>query len=289
MQVKKAIILAGGYGTRLSPMTLITNKHLLPIYNKPMIYYPLSTCMLGGIKNYLLISNDKQIYFFKKLFGDGSRLGIKISYKVQKSPLGLPQAISLGNKFINNEPVCINLGDHILFGSGLSDILTRSFSNFYNSKIFIQKTKKPSSYGVINFSKNGSPIKIVEKPKKPKSNFIVTGLYLYTGDVINKIKKLKKSDRNEYEITDLNNIYLKEKKLDYEDLGRGIAWFDAGEPERILEISNFISLIENKQGQMIGCIEEIALRNKFITKRQFLDNIKFYRNSLYADYLKTLI
>lgn len=289
MQIKKAIILAGGSGSRLSPMTLIMNKHLLPIYNKPMIYYPLSTCMLGGIKEYLIISNDNQIKYFKKLFGNGNRLGIKIAYQVQSSPLGLPQAISLGKKFINNQPICINLGDHILFGSGLSDILYKSFNNFYNSKIFIQKTKNPSSYGVLNFSKGGSPIDIVEKPKKPKSNYIVTGLYLYSGDVTNKIKKLRKSDRNEYEITDLNNLYLKENKLDFEDLGRGIAWFDAGEPERILEIANFISLIENKQGQMVGCIEEIALRNKFISKKKFIENIKFYKDCSYSNYLKSLI
>ncbi len=286
--VKKAIILAGGYGSRLRPFTNILNKHLLLIYDKPMIYYPISTCMLGGIREYLIISDKRSIDFYKVLFGNGSRLGIRIEYAIQKSPSGLPEAFIIGEKFIKKDPICLNLGDHILFGSGLSQIVKKNFNNFNKSKIFIQKTLNPNDYGVIEFNKSGKPIKIIEKPNKPKSKYIVSGLYLYTNEVVEVSKNLKKSKRNELEITDLNNIFLKKNKLDVEDLGRGIAWFDAGNPDRLLEISTFIKLIENKQGTVIGCLEEIAYKNNFITEKELIKNIDFYKGSEYGNYLSTL-
>lgn len=286
--VKKAIILAGGYGSRLRPFTNILNKHLLLIYDKPMIYYPISTCMLGGIREYLIISDKRSIDFYKVLFGNGSRLGIRIEYAIQKSPSGLPEAFIIGEKFIKKDPICLNLGDHILFGSGLSQIVKKNFNNFNKSKIFIQKTLNPNDYGVIEFNKSGKPIKIIEKPNKPNSKYIVSGLYLYTNEVVEVSKNLKKSKRNELEITDLNNIFLKKNKLDVEDLGRGIAWFDAGNPDRLLEISTFIKLIENKQGTVIGCLEEIAYKNNFITEKELIKNIDFYKGSEYGNYLSTL-
>ena len=286
--VKKAIILAGGSGSRLRPFTNILNKHLLLIYNKPMIYYPISTCMLGGIRKYLIVSDKRSLDFYRALLGNGSRLGISIEYATQSSPSGLPEAFIIGEKFINKEAVCLNLGDHILFGSGLSDILKKNFKNFNKSKIFIQKTSHPNEYGVIEFNKQGKPLKIIEKPSRPKSKYIVSGLYLYSSEVVDVAKRLKKSKRNELEITDLNNIFLKKNKLEVEDLGRGIAWFDAGNPDRLLEISTFIKLIEAKQGTVIGCLEEIAYKNKFINQKELFKNIDLYKGSDYGNYLSSL-
>ena len=288
--VSKAIILAGGTGTRLRPVTSIINKHLLLIYNKPMIYYPLSTCMLGGIKNFLIISNAADVKQFKALLGDGSRLGIKISYKIQNKPAGIPEAFIIGKDFIKKDPVCLMLGDNILFGSGLPGILSQSFQNVNRSKIFIQTSANPQDYGVVYFNKNTmKPKKIIEKPKNPKSNYISIGLYIYTNDVIERAKKLKKSKRNEFEITDLNNEYLRENLLELVDIGRGIAWFDAGDVDRIMEASNFISLIEKKQGNLIGCIEEVALKMQFISKKKYRSNILLYKNSNYESILKKFL
>ena len=289
-KVSKAIILAGGTGTRLRPVTSIINKHLLLIYNKPMIYYPLSTCMLGGIKNFLIISNAADVKQFKALLGDGSRLGIKIRYKIQNKPAGIPEAFIIGKDFIKKDPICLMLGDNILFGSGLPGILSQSFQNVNRSKIFIQTSANPQDYGVVYFNKNTmKPKKIIEKPKNPKSNYISIGLYIYTNDVIERAKKLNKSKRNEFEITDLNNEYLRENLLELVDIGRGIAWFDAGDVDRIMEASNFISLIEKKQGNLIGCIEEVALKMQFISKKKYRSNISLYKNSNYESILKKVL
>lgn len=288
--VNKAIILAGGTGTRLRPVTSIINKHLLLIYNKPMIYYPLSTCMLGGIKNFLIITNLADVKQFKALLGDGSRLGINISYKIQNKPAGIPEAFIIGKDFIKKDPVCLMLGDNILFGSGLPGILSRSFQNLKRSKIFIQTSATPQDYGVVYFDKkNMKPKKIIEKPKNSKSNYISIGLYIYTNDVVERAKKLNKSKRNEFEITDLNNEYLRENLLDLVDIGRGIAWFDAGDVDRIMEASNFISLIEKKQGNLIGCIEEVALKMQFISKNQYQSNINLFKKSNYESILKKVL
>ena len=288
--VNKAIILAGGTGTRLRPVTSIINKHLLLIYNKPMIYYPLSTCMLGGIKNFLIITNLADVKQFEALLGDGSRLGINISYKIQNKPAGIPEAFIIGKDFIKKDPVCLMLGDNILFGSGLPGILSRSFQNLKRSKIFIQTSATPQDYGVVYFDKkNMKPKKIIEKPKNSKSNYISIGLYIYTNDVVERAKKLNKSKRNEFEITDLNNEYLRENLLDLVDIGRGIAWFDAGDVDRIMEASNFISLIEKKQGNLIGCIEEVALKMQFISKNQYQSNINLFKKSNYESILKKVL
>lgn len=288
--VNKAIILAGGTGTRLRPVTSIINKHLLLIYNKPMIYYPLSTCMLGGIKNFLIITNLADVKQFKALLGDGSRLGINISYKIQNKPAGIPEAFIIGKDFIKKDPVCLMLGDNILFGSGLPGILSRSFQSLKRSKIFIQTSATPQDYGVVYFDKkNMKPKKIIEKPKNSKSNYISIGLYIYTNDVVERAKKLNKSKRNEFEITDLNNEYLRENLLDLVDIGRGIAWFDAGDVDRIMEASNFISLIEKKQGNLIGCIEEVALKMQFISKNQYQSNINLFKKSNYESILKKVL
>ena len=289
MKVKKAILLAGGTGTRMRPATSIINKHLLTIYDKPMIYYPLSTLMLGGIRNILLITNRDEINMFKNLLGYGERFGVNIKYEIQEKPGGLPEAFIIGEKFIGNDPICLNLGDHILFGSGLSAILDNIFNNFKTSTIFSQSTSSPQYYGVIKFDKKSNPIKILEKPKYPPSNQIVTGIYVYTNEVIEISKTLKKSKRNEIEITDLNNIYLKKKQMNIVDLGRGIAWFDAGNPSRVLEVSNFVNLIEKNQGNLIGCLEEIALKKNFINIKQFINSIDFYKGSHYGDYLRKII
>ena len=288
--INKAIILAGGTGTRLRPVTSIINKHLLLIYNKPMIYYPLSTCMLGGIKNFLIITNLDNVKQFKALLGDGSRLGIKISYKIQNKPAGIPEAFIIGKEFIKKDPVCLMLGDNILFGSGLPEILSRNFENVKRPKIFIQKSANPEDYGVVYFNKkNKKPKKIIEKPKNPKSNYISIGLYIYTNDVVERAKKLNKSKRNEFEISDLNNEYLKENLLDLVDIGRGIAWFDAGDVDRIMEASNFVSLIEKKQGNLIGCIEEVALKMQFISVNQYKSNLSLYKKSNYESILKKVL
>ena len=289
MNLKKAILLVGGSGTRMRPATSIINKHLLTIYDKPMIYYPLSTLMLGGIRDILVITNTNDLDNFKKLLGNGDRFGIRIEYDTQDYPGGLPEAFIIGEKFIDNDPICLNLGDHILFGSGLSAILENIFENFEVPTIFSQSTNSPSEYGVVEFDSNNKPIRIIEKPSIPPSNKIITGIYAYTSDVVEYSKSLKKSDRNEIEITDLNNIYLKNNKMNIFDLGRGVAWFDAGNPQRILEVSNFISLIEKNQSNLVGCLEEVAFKKKFIDEKNLKNSIDLYKNSNYGDYLKSIL
>jgi len=289
MKITKAIILAGGTGTRLKPITSIINKHLINIYDKPMIYYPISTILLAGIRNILLIASSDQINFFKTLLGNGDLIGMNIQYAVQDQANGLPEAFIIGENFIGNDPICLNLGDHILFGQGLPDILEDTFTNFNKATVFTFETKNPKDYGVIEFNSKGIPNKIIEKPKNSKSKSIITGIYAYPNDIIEISKKLKKSKRDELEITDINNRYLRNKKLNVMPFGRGIAWFDAGNSDRILEASNFIQLIQKNQGNLVGCLEEIALNKKYISEKVFMKSIDLYKNSQYGEYLKKVI
>lgn len=289
MIIKKAIILAGGSGTRLKPITSIINKHLLNIYDKPLIYYPISTVLLAGIREILLIANKDQIIFFKSLLGDGKLFGMKIEYAIQENPNGLPEAFTIGEKFVGKDPICLNLGDHILFGQGLPDLLESKFNNFKTNTIFSLESLNTRDYGVIEFDKRGKPKKIIEKPKKTLSKNIITGIYAFSNEVLELSKKLKKSSRGELEMSDLNNYFLKNNKLEVTHLGRGIAWFDAGSSDRILEASNFIQLIQKNQGNLVGCLEEIALNKKFISLKTYMKSIDLHKNSQYGDYLKSII
>lgn len=289
MKINKAIILAGGTGTRLKPITSIINKHLLNIYDKPLIYYPISTVLLAGIRNILIIASKDQINFFKMLLGNGELFGMNISYEIQYKPNGLPEAFIIGEDFIGNDPVCLNLGDHILFGQGLPDLLEETFNNFNKNTIFSLESLNTKDYGVVEFDNKRRPKKIIEKPKKTNSKNIITGIYAFSNDVIKISKKLKKSSREELEISDLMNYYLKRNELEVSFLGRGIAWFDAGSSDRILEASNFIQLIQKNQGNLVGCLEEIALNKKYISLNTYMKSIDLYKNSLYGEYLKSVI
>tara|TARA_Y100000022_G_scaffold65343_1_gene56073 strand:+ start:900 stop:1772 length:873 start_codon:yes stop_codon:yes gene_type:complete len=289
MKIKKAIILAGGTGTRLKPITSIINKHLLNIYDKPLIYYPISTVLLAGIRQILIIASKDQINFFKMLLGNGQLFGMNISYEIQNEPNGLPEAFIIGEKFIGNDPICLNLGDHILFGQGLPDLLETTFSNFKKNTIFSLESLNTKDYGVVELNKKRKPIKIIEKPKRTKSKNIITGIYAFSNEVISISKKLKKSSRSELEISDLINHFLKKNELDVSFLGRGIAWFDAGSSDRILEASNFIQLIQKNQGNLVGCLEEIALNKKFISLSTYMKSIDLHKNSQYGEYLKSII
>ena len=252
MKVKRAIILAGGTATRLKPITSIISKHLLPIYNKPMIYYPLSTLMLGGIREYLIITNPSYLKLYQDLLGYGDNLGINIRYKVQKKPEGLPQAFIIGEKFINNEPVCLNLGDHIFFGNDVNRLLKKNINDFKKTTIFAYRYKKPNEYVGINLNKKNKPISILEKPIKPKSNLIVCGLYIYDKNVVKLSKNLKFSKRGELEISDLNNLYLKNNTLNVEIIDKKNHWIDAGSPEKIFEASKLIESIEKQKKSYIA-------------------------------------
>ena len=247
MSITKAIILAGGSGTRLKPITSIINKHLLNIYDKPLIYYPISTVLLAGIREVLIIASKDQINFFQELLGNGELFGMNISYEIQNKPNGLPEAFIIGEKFIGNDPICLNLGDHILFGQGLPDLLEDTFNNFKKNIIFSLESMNTKDYGVVEFDNYRKPLRILEKPKKTNSKNIITGIYAFSNDVIRISKQLKKSSRSELEISDLINYYLKKNELEVSFLGRGIAWFDAGSSDRILEASNFIQLIQKNQ------------------------------------------
>lgn len=289
MIIKKAIILAGGSGTRLKPITSIINKHLLNIYDKPLIYYPISTVLLAGIREILLIANKDQVIFFQSLLGDGKLFGMKIEYAIQEDPNGLPEAFTIGENFVGKDPICLNLGDHILFGQGLPDLLESKFNNFKMNTIFSLESLNTRDYGVIEFDKRGKPKKIIEKPKKTSSKNIITGIYAFSNEVLELSKKLRKSSRGELEMSDLNNYFLKNNKLEVTHLGRGIAWFDAGSSDRILEASNFIQLIQKNQGNLVGCLEEIALNKKFISLKTYMKSIDLHKNSQYGDYLKSII
>ena len=284
----KGIILAGGLGTRLYPLTKCLSKQLMPVFDKPMIYYPLSVLMLAGIKEVLIISTIQDLPIYKKLFSKGSQIGMKFEYIEQPSPDGLAQAFILGKDFISDDDVCLILGDNIYYGQGLRNILSNAKLNVKDKNIatiFGYHVDNPERYGVVNFDKNGKALDIEEKPKNPKSNYAVTGLYFYPNDVVKKASKVLPSDRGELEITTLNKMYLSEERLTVEFMGRGYAWMDTGTHESLLEASSFIEAIERRQGLKIACIEEIALEQGFIDKDQLMKLGKSYPESKYKQYL----
>ncbi len=285
--IKKGIILAGGSGTRLSPLTKAVNKQLLPIHDKPMIFYPLSVMMLANIKKILMIVNPGQIENFKCLLGDGSRYGISIKYKVQNKPRGLPDAFNLGKSFINNENIALILGDNFFYGQSLTQKLEKSSAHKNGAKIFLKEVIKPENYGVAKI-KNNKINRIVEKPKKFISNNAITGLYFFDKNVSKYASKLKPSKRGELEITDLINVYKKINKLNYEKIGRGAIWSDAGKIEDLSNISNYVKSVEKVQGVKIACLEEISFLKKWIDRSKIKENIKFYGNCEYSTYLKRL-
>jgi len=285
----KGIVLAGGSGTRLYPLTKAVSKQILPIYDKPMIYYPLSVLMLSGIKEILLISTPRDILVFEELFGDGTHLGISISYKVQPSPDGLAQAFILGEEFIGDDSVCLVLGDNIYYGYGLADILMRSAEIKNGATIFGYYVNDPERYGVVGFDENKNVIDLEEKPANPKSNYAVTGLYYYDNTVVEKAKRIKPSSRGELEITDLNKLYLKEGSLKTELLGRGMAWLDTGTHESLIQASNFVASIEQRQGLKVACLEEIAYRKGYINDSQLKQLAEPLKKNQYGQYLLKLL
>ena len=287
--IKKGIILAGGHGTRMSPLTKAVNKQLLPIYDKPLIYYPLSILMLSKIKDILIIVNKGQLNQYKKLFQNGKNLGLKINFIEQNYPKGLPDAFILGEKFIGKENVALILGDNFFYGQSLSEKLLQSKKLKNGAKVFLHKVNKPELYGVAKINNKNKIIGIKEKPKKHYSDYAITGLYYFDNKVIKYARNLKPSKRNEIEITDLLKKYLSNKKLSAEIIGRGGAWLDTGSIEDFYKTSNFVSSVENRQGFKIACIEEISFNNKWIKKRNVLNAIKFYGNCDYSKYLKNLI
>ena len=286
--IKKGIILAGGKGTRMSPLTKAVNKQLLPIHDKPLIFYPLSILMLAGIKDILIIVNQGQLDQYKKIIPNGKNFGIKINYLEQKNPNGLPEAFILGEKFIKNQNVCLILGDNFFYGQNLSKILKSCTKLKNGAKVLLHRVNNPESFGVAKvFGKKIKSIK--EKPKKFISDLAITGLYFFDKRVCSYAKKLKPSKRGELEIVDLLNKYLKNKKLSAELIGRGGAWLDTGSIEDFYKTSAFVSAIENRQGFKIACLEEIAFNNKWIDKKQLISAVKFYGNCSYSDYIKKLI
>jgi glucose-1-phosphate thymidylyltransferase len=286
--IKKGIILAGGRGSRLSPLTKIINKQLLPLYDKPLIFYPLSILMLAGIREVLIITNPNEDINFKKILGNGSNFGIKIQYLTQHKPSGLPEAFIIGEKFINKQNIALILGDNFFYGQGFTKRLEQQTKMKSGAIIFTYKVNNPEDYGIVEIKKN-KILNIKEKPKKSKSNFAITGLYFFDKNVVQFSKTLKPSKRKELEIVDLIKKYLKIKKLKIEFMGRGSAWLDTGNVESLFETSQFISSIEKRQGLKIACLEEIALNNKWISKSIIKKQIDFYGNCDYSKYLKKLI
>jgi glucose-1-phosphate thymidylyltransferase len=281
----KGIILAGGAGTRLYPVTMSISKQILPIYDKPMIYYPLSVLMLAGIKEILIISTPSDIHLYENLLGTGKHIGISISYEIQPSPDGLAQAFIIGEKFIGLDKVCLILGDNIFYGHGFGHELLKIAKFKDGAVVFGYYVNDPERYGVVEFDKNGKVLSLEEKPSNPKSNYALTGLYFYSNDVVGKAKSLKPSKRGELEITDLNRLYLQESRLNVQILGRGMAWLDTGTHESLLQAANYIQTIEMRQGLKISCIEEIAYKRGFISKEQLLDLALKMKNSAYGQYL----
>ncbi len=281
----KGIVLAGGSGTRLYPLTMITSKQLLPVYDKPMIFYPLSTLMLAGIKDILIISTPTDTPNFQRLLGDGSQFGINLSYKVQPSPDGLAQAFIIGEEFIGDDSVAMILGDNIFYGSGFSAILQKAASNEGRASIFGYRVDDPERFGVVEFSADGRAISIEEKPEKPKSNYAVTGLYFYDNRVVEFAKSLKPSARGELEITDLNRIYLEKGDLDVNILGRGFAWLDTGTTDSLLDAAEFVKTIQSRQGITVSALEEIAYRRGFIDKETLVKSAEKYGKSSYGKHL----
>lgn len=286
----KGIILAGGTGTRLHPSTISMSKHLIPIYDKPMIYYPLATLMLAEINEILIISSADHLDSYVKLLGDGSNFGISIEYLVQDKPNGIAEAFIIGENFIGTDDVCLILGDNIFYGEHFSNKLIEAQHSLQGAAIFAYWVNNPEEFGVIEFTKRGKPKKIVEKPKKPNSNYAITGIYIYKNSVINISKNLKPSDRNELEITDINNIYLKRNKLDVKIFGRGFAWLDTGTPDSLLEASQFVRTVEKRQGLKIACLEEIAVNNKWLKVDVLKKRLKSLKsNNEYYNYLNNFI
>lgn len=285
----KGIILAGGAGTRLYPCTTISSKQLLPVYDKPMIYYPLSTLMLAGIREILFISTPQDTPKYEAVFGDGSKLGMNFTYKIQDKPEGIAQAFIIGADFIGADSVCLILGDNLFYGQGLPQVLREAASLDDGALVFGYWVKDPERYGVIEFDENKKVLSIEEKPIKPKSNFAVPGLYFYDKRVIEISRNLKPSVRGELEITDLNMVYLKQNKLRVELIGRGTAWLDTGTPESLLDAANYIGTIEKRQGLKIACIEEVAYRMGYINKNSFEELVRELPKSAYRDYLLMLI
>ncbi len=285
----KGIILAGGAGTRLYPITKSISKQIIPIYDKPMIYYPMSVLMLAGLREILIISTPKDIHLYEELFGSGQDLGLKIEYAIQPSPDGLAQAFLVGEKFIGNDSVCLILGDNIFYGYGLSGMLLQAAELKNGAMVFGYWVKDPERYGVAEFDESGKVLSIEEKPEKPKSNYAVVGLYFYGNDVIEKAKTLKPSKRGELEITDLNRLYLEENRLNVKLMGRGMAWLDTGTHESLLDASNFISTIENRQGLKVACLEEIAYKRGYISKEHLLRLAEPLKKNQYGQYLIELV
>ena len=287
----KGIILAGGSGTRLYPLTRSISKQLLPVYDKPMIYYPLSILMLAGIQEILIISTPKDLSKFENLLGDGSNIGVKLGYKEQPSPDGLAQAFIIGEDFIGEDSVALILGDNIFYGHGLTDLLIDAVSNVDSKNtatVFGYHVKEPSKYGVVEFDKSNKVISIQEKPLNPKSNFAVTGLYFYPNDVVDKAHSVIPSGRGELEITSINEMYLNENRLKVDLFGRGYAWLDTGSHEDLLEASKFIETIERRQGLKVACIEEIAFEKGYISKKELLSTAQVMKNNQYGQYLMNL-
>tara|TARA_A100001234_G_scaffold221451_1_gene237620 strand:+ start:2539 stop:3444 length:906 start_codon:yes stop_codon:yes gene_type:complete len=286
---RKGIILAGGSGTRLYPITEVVSKQLMPIYDKPMIYYPLSILMLSDIREVLIISTPSDTPKFKQLLGDGKKWGMEIRYAIQQNPEGIAQAFIIGKNFINNNPCALILGDNIFYGDGLSNQLKNSNKNIENATIFGYKVSEPWKYGVIEFNNKNRIISINEKPLRPKSNYAVTGLYFYDNQVCDIAKEIKPSKRGELEITDVNKVYLKKKKLNLEILGRGCAWLDTGSFDNMLEASSFVATLQKRQGYHIACPEEISFKKKWINKSQLVKLAKKLQKNSYGQYLLSLI
>ncbi len=289
LNLRKGVILAGGSGKRLSPLTGCISKQLLPVYNKPLIYYPLTTLMLIGIKNILIIINPGEEKLFKKLLGDGKNFGINLSYKIQKKPEGIAQAFLIAEDFLDGNDCVLVLGDNIFYGDNLIKILQNACNLNNSATIFGYKVKDPERYGVIEFDGKNKVKSIIEKPLHPKSRYAVTGIYFYDKNVVNYAKKISKSERGELEITDLNNIYIKKGKLKVEIFGRGSAWFDTGTHDSLLEASNFIYTLEKRQSLKIGSPEEVAWRNKWIDNDQLIKLSKFANKNEYGKYLMDLV
>jgi glucose-1-phosphate thymidylyltransferase len=281
----KGVILAGGAGTRLYPLTKCISKQIIPVYDKPMIYYPLSVLMLSGIRDILIISTPKDIHLYEELLGTGNQLGISLSYEIQPYPGGLAQAFLIGEKFIGKDTVCLILGDNIFYGHGFGGILLETAGLTDGAVVFGYFVNDPQRYGVVEFSDDGKVLSIEEKPARPKSNYAVTGLYFYSNDVIDKARSLKPSARGELEITDLNRLFLHEGRLKVRLMGRGMAWLDTGTHESLLQASNYIHTIEARQGLKISCIEEIAYKRGYITREELLKLAEEHGNNQYGEYL----
>ena len=285
----KGIILAGGTGSRLYPSTISVSKQLIPIYDKPMIYYPLSVLLMAGIKDILLITNTECVEQYKKLLGDGSKIGINIEYKAQEKPRGIAEAFILGEDFIGDDEVCLILGDNIFYGQGFQDCIDMAIAKKGKARIFGYPVTNPKSFGVVEFDENNKVLSIEEKPENPKSNYAVPGLYFYDSSVVEKAKKVKPSDRGELEISTINSMYLEEGNLDVVLLGRGLAWLDTGTPRGLLQASDFVSIVQERQGLYIACIEEIAWRNGWINDEQLRSLGENLKKTDYGKYLLNLL